>query len=279
MGTWGTTSATVGDITFKGAASTGTSLTIGAALSVGAVSTAAATAGTFTITLNDSTTIGTTMTGGAGIDIFTGTGGADVISTGAAADTLDGGSGDDTLTDAAGASSASGGAGADTISMGAGADTITGGVGADTITTGTGSDDLVMVIADAGDTISDFTTAEDDIDYNTALKNITGNAIASFQSAAAGTAIADATTIFELTGVTTANGTAAQVVTALGTTATGADNVASADRLLIVSYTAGGDAQIWDFLATGADVTAAELTLVATLTGITADSLVAGDFI
>ncbi len=48
MGTWGDTGATVGDITFKGAASTGTDLTIGAALSVGAVSTAAATAGTFT---------------------------------------------------------------------------------------------------------------------------------------------------------------------------------------------------------------------------------------
>jgi hypothetical protein len=166
MGTWGTTSATVGDITFKGAASTGTSLTIGAALSVGAVSTAAATAGTFTITLNDSTTIGTTMTGGAGIDIFTGTGGADIISTGAAADTLIGGSGDDTLTDAAGASSATGGAGADTISMGAGNDTVGGGTGADTITLGEGAD---SVIAGAGAdtiTLTETTSAADIVKWS-----------------------------------------------------------------------------------------------------------------
>jgi hypothetical protein len=147
LGTWGVagsgTSGTVGDITFKGSSSTGTDLTVGAVLSVGAVSTAAATAGTYTIILSDTTVIGTTMTGGAGIDIFTGTGGADVISTGAAADTLNGGSGDDTLTDAAGASSASGGAGADTISMGAGNDSINGGAGNDTITGGAGTDTIV----------------------------------------------------------------------------------------------------------------------------------------
>jgi Ca2+-binding RTX toxin-like protein len=147
LGTWGAdgsgTSGTVGDITFKGSSSTGTDLIIEAVLSVGAVSTAAATAGTYTITLDDDTVIGTTMTGGDGIDIFTGTGGADVISTGAAADTLNGGSGDDTLTDAAGASSASGGAGADTISMGAGNDSINGGAGNDTITGGAGTDTIV----------------------------------------------------------------------------------------------------------------------------------------
>jgi Ca2+-binding RTX toxin-like protein len=281
LGTWGAAGATtIGDVTFKGSSSTGTDLTIPGVLSVGAISTAAATAGTYTITLNDNTLIGTTMTGGAAIDIFTGTGGNDIISTGAAADTLNGGAGDDTLTDAAGASSATGGAGADTISMGADNDTILGGAGADVITTGTGTDEVeYSATGDFGDTITDFVVGTDNIDFNVTLKQIDGAANVVFQSAAAGTAFGSTTSVFELTGVTTADGTAAQLVTALGNTAVNTPLIAG-DAFLIINYTAAGTAQIWYFLdADNANVAAGELTLVATLNSITADSMVTGDFI
>jgi len=115
-------------------------------------------------------------------------------------------------------------AGTDIINAGDGTNTITGGAGADALTGGSGVDTYVMVVADVGDTITNFTVATDIIDWNTALVGITAaNTTPLFyQAAAAGTAIAAATTVFELTGVTTL-GSAANLVTALGTTATNAD--------------------------------------------------------
>ncbi len=188
-------------------------------------------------------------------------------------------SGAASLVGSTGSDSITGSAQADTISGGSGADTITGGAGADSLTGGAGADDFVMVAADAGDTITDFLAGTDDIDYNTGLLSIDGavTAPSGFQAAAAGTAIAVTTTVFELTGVLTA-GTAASLVTALGATATNA-GIDAGDKILIVNYTSTG-AQIWLFTdADGADIAAGELTLLATLTGVTADSLAGGDFI
>jgi len=241
LGTMGA-SGTMGDITVTGAGAF--SMTAGAVLSVGTVSTAGVTSGTQTITLDAGTLIGTTMTGGAGVDVFTGTGGADTISTGAAGDT------------------------------------ITGGLGADTLTGGAGSDDFVYLVADAGDTITDFTVGADDIDFNTALLSINGlvTAPTGYQDDAAGVAIAVTTSVFELEGSTT-GGTAANLVTALGATATNAA-IDAGDTLLFVNYLTAGGAQIWSFVdASGADVDAAELTLVATLTGVAADAMSSVDFI
>ena len=65
----------------------------------------------------------------------------------------------------------------------------------------------------------------------------------------------------------------------MGATATGGTAQASGDKFVMIAYTASGDAQLWSYIATGDDVTAAELTLMATLTGVAADPLVAGDFI
>ncbi len=48
-------------------------------------------------------------------------------------------------------------------------------------------------------------------------------------------------------------------------------------NILFVVYTTGGGA-IWNWINVDADVEAAELTLVATLSSVTADSLSAGDF-
>ena len=173
-----------------------------------------------------------------------------------------------------------GGTGVDYINGGAGNDTITGGVGADVLTGGLGADTFVMVTADRGDTIADFAVASDFIDFNTPLVAITAaNTTPLFyQAAAGGVAIAAGTTVFELTGVTHA-GAAGDLVTALGASATNGDFDA-ADSILIVTYLTGGGAQIWNFIdADGANIGVGELTLIATLTGVAADAMVAANFI
>jgi hypothetical protein len=81
--------------------------------------------------------------------------------------------------------------------------------------------------------------------------------------------------VFELTGTTVSSQTAANVVTALGATATNADINAN---LLFVIYTTGGGGAIWNWINLDADVEAGELTLVATFSTLTADSLGSGDF-
>jgi len=182
-----------------------------------------------------------------------------------------GGGGNDTLY---------GTTGADTLSGGLGDDTFFGQGGADIITTGSGSDVLTLVVTDVGDIITDVVTGTDKIDWNTALSSIDGSvttpaAATSFQSAAAGTAIHATTTVFELASTTVSSQTAAGVVTALGATAINADANAN---LLFIIYTTGGGAAIWNWINVDADVEAAELMLVATLGGVTADSLVADDF-
>jgi hypothetical protein len=135
-----------------------------------------------------------------------------------------------------------------------------------------------MLAADAGDTITDFDVAADIIDYNTALLAQNSATAVSYEAAAAGTAIAAATTVFELTGVTTA-GSAANLVTALAATATNA-TIDAGDSILFVNYLTGGGAQVWRFLdADGANVDATELTLLVTLTGVVADAVVTGNFV
>jgi hypothetical protein len=84
--------------------------------------------------------------------------------------------------------------------------------------------------------------------------------------------------VFELTGATITASSAAAVVTALGTTAVNANFVAG-DLILIATYTTAGDAQIWEYVSQNVDITAGELTLVATLLDVAADALVAADFI
>jgi hypothetical protein len=99
-----------------------------------------------------------------------------------------------------------------------------------------------------------------------------------YQAGAANTVIAGTTTVFELTGVAT-GGTAANLVTALGTSATNT-TIDAGDTFLIANYLTGGGAQIWSFVdADGASVAAGELTLQLTLNDVAADALVTGDFI
>jgi hypothetical protein len=130
------------------------------------------------VVLSDSTTIGTVLTGGAGVDTFTGTGGADIFH-GGSADVLTGNSGADTFNFAAAVTSGTvvGGAGADIVTFSGATNTatindatiaITGGTGVDTITFdttvatavtvtgGTGADVIALVAGtNAGVVIND----------------------------------------------------------------------------------------------------------------------------
>ncbi len=243
-----------------GAANTGTTLTM------------TSTAATETLVITGATAL--TLTGAVTADVinagaFTAAFTMSAVSTGAT--NVTGGSGNDTLF---------GTGGADTLSGGTGDDTFNGGVGSDIITTGAGNDVVSMVVADIADIVADFTPGSDDFDWNTALSSTDASitapgAATAFQSGAAGTALAVTTVVFELTGTTVASQTAANLVTALGATATNGDLNAN---VLFVVYTTGGGGAIWNWINVDADVEAAELTLVATLSSVTADSLGAGDF-
>lgn len=99
-----------------------------------------------------------TLLGGKGKDRIEGGGGKDTLKGGNQRDTLLGGSGNDKLL---------GGNGADNLKGGNGGDTLLGGKGADKMTGGAGADTFVF---DAGrDTIKDFNTAEDIVQFDSAL--------------------------------------------------------------------------------------------------------------
>lgn len=169
---------------------------------------------------------------------------------------------------------------ADTLSGGSGDDTLSGLAGADIITTGAGADVVSMIVADIGDIVTDFTAGADKFDWNTALSSTDGSvttpaAATAFQSGPAGTPLSATATVFELTGSTVATQTAANVVSALGATSTNADTNAN---ILFVVYTTGGGAAIWNWINIDANVEASELTLVATLQSIAADTIAGADF-
>jgi Ca2+-binding RTX toxin-like protein len=218
------------------------------------------------------------VSGGAGTDSITMNG------TGTA--TISGGDGNDTIL---------GGAGAETIAGDAGNDLIDGGAGVDLLSGGAGNDDFVVGLIGANlKTVGDFAVTSDDLlidvsafgfvdiggaGIGTTLTSATAiNLLAGEYSAiAAGTALSNTASIIELQGVVT-GGSAANLVTALAATATNAA-IDAADKLMIVNYIAGDQAQIWSFLdGSGANVDAGELTLINTIGGVTADSLTFADF-
>lgn len=204
-----------------------------------------------------------------------------VITTGGAADYVAGGTGIDQVVL---------GAGADVFISNGGKDTVTGGAGNDNITFGTGVQTAVFVSGGAT-TIADYNTANgsdtlvsfatgtggDVIKFEQALKSIDATTTIAYQVGAKDTAIADGTTVYELAGSTT-DGTAQGLVTGLGTAATNT-SLAQGDALVFVNYTTAGDAQLWYFVETGAAtaVSGAELTLIGTLTSVTADSFAVGN--
>ncbi len=173
----------------------------------------------------------------------------------------------------------------DTISGGAGNDRLNGQGGNDILTGGPGGDSFVLAAPASGglELVTDFVTAEDSIVYAGTLRSADGTVttsgdVVAFQSGVPGTGIAATTTVYELIGVAVAAQSATDVVTALGVTAFNNDSNAGATYLLVV-YSGGGGAGIWLFVASDvANIDATELTLLATLPGVAADSLSQANF-
>ena len=118
---------------------------------------------------------GDRMRGGAGADNLSGAGGVDVILGGSGADNLYGGDGGDWIRGGSGDDTISGGdggdviladAGNDTVDAGAGDDIIIDGGGDDTLTGGDGEDTFSFLEGHGNDTITDFDTANDEIDLS-----------------------------------------------------------------------------------------------------------------
>ena len=94
--------------------------------------------------------------GAGGNDTIDGEGGNDNITGGAGDDILEGGEGNDTLR---------GNAGDDSLTGGEGNDTLWGNAGDDSLTGGEGADNFAFEAGDGNDTISDFDTEDDVIDF------------------------------------------------------------------------------------------------------------------
>jgi Ca2+-binding RTX toxin-like protein len=118
------------------------------------------------------------LSGGNAADLIYGGSGADSISGGNQTDTLYGGSGADGIAGNEQNDNIYGGSGADTINGNAGADMIAGGYGADLLTGGIDADTFVFLnTRDTGDTITDYTVADDTISLTgiDANANLVGN--------------------------------------------------------------------------------------------------------
>jgi hypothetical protein len=109
---------------------------------------------------------------------------------------------------------------------------------------------------------------------------VTFQAIAPNATATVGT-VAAASNVIALNGAYT-DGTAAGVISALGTSATTGITTTSAGRFLLVTYSVGNIAQVWSYSGgdstSNTDIDAAELSLVATLNGVALNGLTAANF-
>lgn len=139
------------------------------------------------------------------INFLYGFGGNDAITASASGDYLFGGSGSDTLTGANGADYLSGGDGADSMSAGAGMDILIGGLGADAMTGGDGADIFIWNSQNEfgqGDSIADFVSGVDQLQFNAASLGITGPLLDSQIDYGAGMTTAAAGVVFFLNTTT-----------------------------------------------------------------------------
>jgi hypothetical protein len=219
-----------------------------------------------------------------------------------------------TITGTAVADTITGSSSADTITAGNGADTITAGNGNDTIviteaTANSAVDNVVLTTfaSNGQDTITGFKVGTDNIHFDgadTRADGGSGTAAAASVTSSAAAVVAGASAVsiagdidmttnhvVELTTTLTSNGDldaaidGSQLLKALSSTSTAATGLtvdAAADAGLLVAYQSG-NAYIYQFDADGATsdtaVTASELTLMATLEGVTEGTMVAGDFL
>jgi hypothetical protein len=216
-----------------------------------------------------------------------------------------------TITGTAVADTITGSGSADTITAGNGADSITAGAGNDSITiteaTANSATDTIVFSSAATngqDTITGFKVGTDDLTFLSADTSGAGAAGAATVATSAAAVVAGASAVsiagdvdftadevVELTTTLTSNGdlTAAidgsQLMKALSSTTTAATGLTTdnaTDEGFLVAYQSG-KAFVYHFDADGAvndtAITAAELSLVATLNGVTEGTMVAGDFL
>jgi hypothetical protein len=240
------------------------------------------------VTLPTAATVTSTITTGAEKDTITlGAGNATVVA----------GGDNDTINSGVGTNTIMGGAGNDAIKLTGTKDTLryaeTGAANADTIA---GFSSSSVIAVNLGTAATATAVAVADADFGVAQAGATSPTFGNVDGKGTGTAIvfqgvsATATTtsnpvaagsnVLALNGAFT-NGTAAGVETALGTSATTAITTVAASKFLVATYSVGDIAQVWayngDDNADG-NINAAELALVATLSGVTQNSLTAANF-
>ncbi len=241
------------------------------------------------------------LTGNSGNDLLFGAAGADTLNGGQGADLLAGGTGADSLNGGDGNDVLVGGTGIDTLNGGTGADILIGGDGADAIYTGAADDSFVDLIqfsaaSEYGDTISGFDVSGtlDRIEFTGALNTLfddgnnndnflfsTGNGSAGTVSVTVGQANGNAEALLltgaNSEGVTNANLTSAAAVAAAFNAEFNITAANGEDALLVINDTNANSASLWQWVqAGGGEISAAELTLIATVSAN--GTVVAGDF-
>lgn len=225
----------------------------------------------------------------------------DTIIIGAGKATVDAGAGIDTITVNGGDALITPGAGNDVVNLGAGAETIrfaeVGGTNADTLQNFGATDVIALNIGAAAVAGTNAAAASANASFGVVptgatspvMQNVAGTATTnavSFQ-AIAPNATATVGTVLGTSNVIALNGaytdgTAQGVINALGTSATTGITTTTTGRFLLVTYSVGNIAQVWsyggDTTTADTNIEAGELSLVATLNGVTLSSLTAANF-
>ncbi|MFT3954893.1 MAG: hypothetical protein QM722_11055 [Piscinibacter sp.] len=166
----------------------------------------------------------------------------------------------------AGANTLSSGAGDDTVSGGSGNDTINGSTGADRLTGGSGNDVFVLNTRTGSDNITDFVTGTDDLRISQASLRI-GDGDTTVEGAVRLGGPGGFASSAELVIIT---GNAASLSTSSAAAAIGAATSAyTVGRTVLFAVDNGSSTGVYLFTAADANtqVSASELTLLATLTG------------
>jgi len=272
---------------------TGSALTISAGAGLGATAASTVVVNGVTVTAPAAaTTVSTITTQGNNDVVNLGAGNATVV-TGAGNDTITGGAGVNTITPGVGNDVINVTTGTDTIRYegftNADADTINGTTSKTVIGLGLGqvaaaATATTLATNPVVGTFGIVQTGATTLSFPGVSGAGTGTAIvaqtiAPNATATTGTTVLGASNVLFLSGALT-NGTAGGVMTALGTTANAGITTAVGSRFVLVTYSVGNIAQVWSVAETGAnnDIDEAELTLVATLNNVNANTLTAANF-